>query len=257
MKSAPDSTRDATSRAGQAARFLLAARRTQPGPSLPAPLRPQNEAEAYAIQALLITELGPIGGWKVGAAGPTATPSCAPMPQSGLHHAPAQLPSTAFTTRDVESEIAFILSRDLPPGHYTESDIIAAIASCHPGIEVLQSSFSDSDAQNPLCNLADLIRHGAYILGPAIPNWQSIDFTQLSVHQTINGQTLSRTANPAGPMPRLLTWLANTGAAWAGGLKAGQILTCGSWTGKTACPPGAHITTQFGSLPPITLEFTA
>ena len=37
-------------------------------------------------------------------------------------------------------------------------------------------------------------------------------------------------------MIRLVEWLANEGSVWAGGLKAGQFVTCGSWTGKT---PGA------------------
>ena len=51
--------------------------------------------------------------------------------------------------------------------------------------------------------------------------------------------------NPAGDMIRMLLWLANEGAHWAGGLRAGQVVTTGSWTGKDPVPPGAEARIQF------------
>jgi 2-keto-4-pentenoate hydratase len=240
-----------------AADTLLAARKAGSGPMLPPELRPASAADASEIQRLTIASLGPIGGWKVGAAGPDAPPSCAPMPASGLHTTPAALPGTVFTTRDIESEIAFVLASDLPPRPtpYTRAEIIAAIASCHPGIEVLQSRFADPAAADSLSNLADLIRHGAYVLGVPIPGWQSIDFAAVEVVQTIDGTTLRRRGNPAGDMVRLIAWLANVGAAWAGGLRAGQIVTCGSWTGATYSPAARHVEAAFDGAVPVVLEF--
>jgi 2-keto-4-pentenoate hydratase len=241
----------------KAASYLLAARHTAPGDDFPDDLRPHTEADAYAIQRLTTATLGLIGGWKVGAPGPDAPPSCAPMPQAGLHTAPATLPSAAFTTRDIESEIAFILATDLPPRAtpYARHEIIAAIATCHPGIEVLQSRFANPAAATPLSNLADLIRHGAYITGAAIPDWQSIDFAAVEVTQTINGDALTRQGNPAGDMVRLIVWLANTGAVWAGGLRAGQVITCGSWTGATPSPVGAQVAAAFTCAEAVELAF--
>ena len=241
-----------------AASFLLAARATGPGGLLPPALRPMVEADAYAIQRLVLEAIGPIGGWKVGASGPAAPPSCAPMPQSGLHRAPATLPSASLTTRHIESEIALLLANDLPPRArpYTAADLRAAIATCHPGIEILQSRFADPDAAGPLANLADLIRHGAYILGPSIPDWELIDFDRLVVIQTIDGIALRRTGNPAGDMLRLLVWLANEGAVWAGGLRAGQIVTTGSWTGATPALAGAHVSTMFDGAGGLDLVFS-
>jgi 2-keto-4-pentenoate hydratase len=246
----------------QAADFLLAARRDAPGAPFPAALRPSTAADAYEIQRLTLDVIGPIGGWKVGAPGPDAPPSCAPMPKSGLHTGPAQLPNDAFTTRDIESEIAFVLRHDLPPREtaYIASDIRDAIATCHPGIEVLQSRFADPAEIDPLSHLADLIRHGAYILGPPIPDWQRIDFTHVEVCQTIAGPGVSneirRTANPAGDMIRLIVWLANEGATWAGGLRAGQILTTGSWTAATPAPAHADVTAHFTGLGRVSLRFS-
>ena len=240
-----------------AAEFLLAARRTGTYGAFPDALRPGDEAEAYAIQARCMESLGPIGGWKVGAAGPDAPPSCAPMPTSALHASPAVLDGAAFTSREIESEIAFVLGADLPPRGtpYNAAEIGAALASCHAGLEVLQSRFADPDATNALSNLADLIRHGAYVLGPPVGPWQAIDFATLQVRQVIAGEATLHTGNPAGDMMRLVVWLANVGAVWAGGLKAGQVVTCGSWTGKLAAPAGAAVSARFGDLPGVELRF--
>lgn len=240
-----------------AAEFLLAARRTATYGAMPEALRPRSEADAYAVQAQCIASLGPIGGWKVGAAGPAAPPSCAPMPAGGLLASPATLQNVAFTSREIESEIAFVLGADLRPRGqpYSAQEVTAALASCHAGLEVLQSRFADPDGTDALSNLADLIRHGAYVLGPPVGPWQDIDFANLRVRQVIAGEAIERTGNPAGDMMRLIVWLANEGAVWAGGLKAGQIVTCGSWTGKLAAPAGAAVSAQFGDLPGVALSF--
>ena len=237
--------------------FLQAARLNGPGPGFPDALRPRSTADATEIQRLSLDALGPIGGWKVGAAGPDAPISCAPMPQSGLHHAPATLDSAAFTSREIESEIAFVLGADLPPRAtpYTGQEVDAALATCHAGLEVLQSRFAAPDATDALSNLADLIRHGAYVLGPAIPAWRDIDFPTLTVRQVIAGEAVTRIGNPAGDMLRLVVWLANEGAVWAGGLRTGQIVTCGSWTGKLAAPALASVSAQFGNAQAVSLRF--
>jgi 2-keto-4-pentenoate hydratase len=242
----------------QAAAWLLNARNTSPGAALPDPIRPRTEADAYAIQALLMAQLGPVGGWKVGAPGPDAPPSCAPMPQSGITQSPTTLSPAIFTLREVESEIAFLLGADLPPRAtpYGAADIVAAIASCHPAIEILHPSFADPESIDGLSHLADLIRHGAFVYGAAVANWQAIDFSTLHTTQTIeNGPTINGVGNPAGDMLRLMCWLANTGAVWAGGLRAGQIVTCGSWTGRTPAPAGSKVQTRFDGFAPVDLSF--
>ncbi len=66
-----------------------------------------------------------------------------------------------------------------------------------------------------------------------------------------------RTANPAGDMTRLLLWLANTGARWAGGLRAGQVVTTGSWTGKDFLKAGADCTIRFAHCGEATVRFPA
>ena len=238
---------------------LLAARRRMT-PLAQAPV-PASEAQAYAVQRRVLAGMGAQPrGWKVGAPGPDAPPSCAPMPASGIVAAPHRFDPAVFTRREVESEICFRLGADLPPRRqpYTGAELLGAIETCHPGIEVLQSRYADPDAAGPLANLADLIQHGAYAWGAPIPGWRDIDFSRLTVTQSIAGLPARHaTGNPAGDMVRLMVWLANEGAVWAGGLRAGQLVTCGSWTGKTAAPLDAEIVAGFAGAEPVRIVFGA
>jgi 2-keto-4-pentenoate hydratase len=218
---------------------------------------PHSEAAAYAVQRAVARSLGPIGGWKVGAAGPEATPSAAPLPAAGILSAPAALPA-AYSDRLVEAEIAFRLGADLPPraAPYTRAEVLAAIASCHPVVEVVQWRIQDWRPAPANLKLADHSGHGALVVGEARPDWDAIDFATLAVSQAIEGQPPKHgTGNPAGDMIRLIAWLADEGAVWAGGLKAWQIVTCGSWTGITEAAADAAVTVTFAGFSPVVLRF--
>ncbi len=217
-----------------------------------------DERQAYAVQHLVADRLGPIGGWKVGAPGPSAPPSCAPMLQANLFQGPKNLDSKVFMQREVESEIGFTFKTGLPPRDtpYTAAEVITAIGTCQPGLEVLQSRLENPGAASPLALLADFIQTGAYVWGEPIADWQSIDFTAMQVIQTISdGPSVTRIGNPAGDMVRLMVWLANTGTVWAGGIMAGQLVTCGSWTGKTQAPAKCEVEAEFIGARPVRLRF--
>jgi len=227
---------------------------------LPTVLRPRNEAQAYLVQRAVSKHLGAVGGWKVGSPGPEGPCNCAPLPAAGIASSPARLPASRYTLRGVEAEIAFRLGADLPArdAPYHREDIVAAIASCHPAIEVLQSRFTTPDTLDPWTLLADGLSHGGFVFGAPVPDWQAIDFAAEEVALTIDGTEVKRrTANPAGDMIRLVQWLADTGSRWAGGLRAGQFVTCGSWTGKDYAPPGGQVRVAFAHAGEAALEFVA
>ena len=227
---------------------LLAARRDPA--SRPAGLGtpPPDAAAAYEIQAAIQAELGPIGGWKVGSPNPTGPFTCAPLPVSHIVPSPARVAQAECPDRGVEAEIAVRIAHDLPPraAPYTRDEVLAAIASAHPAIELLQSRYADVNAVDPLTNLADSLSHYGLVWGAPIPDWQAIDLANESVSVLVNGAEIKRrTANPAGDMIRLVVWLANEGARWAGGLKAGQFVTTGSWTAKDTVPDGGVVRMVF------------
>jgi 2-keto-4-pentenoate hydratase len=56
-------------------------------------------------------------------------------------------------------------------------------------------------------------------------------------------------------MVRLVVWLANVGSVWSGGLKAGQFVTCGSWTGKSLAGANSKVRVRFPSLGEVALDY--
>jgi 2-keto-4-pentenoate hydratase len=242
-----------------AAGMLLAARRTNtPIDDLPPAVRPVTLEEAYFIQDRLALAYGPIGGWKVGAPTTDATPMFAPMPRAWIASNNAQL-GGRHRYRGLEAEIAFLIGRDLPPREmaYSRDEVIAALGSCHPVIEVIESGLTDPMKAEKLSMIADLQMHGAFVYGEAVANWQRIDFSKEHVTLAVDGVVrVDRTgSNTSGDLMRLLPWLANEGAARTGGLKEGQWVTTGSWTGLSLGIAGAKVDVAFSTAGEVHLRF--
>src|ERR1700734_530840 len=129
------------------ARMLEDARRTNtPITDLPEPLQPVSVDEAYFVQDKLSLVYGEVGGWKVGAPTAEATPMFAPMPKAWMGPSGSVMGGGIMRRfRGLEAEIAFLMGKDLPPREtpYTRDEVIAAIASCHPAIEILESGLVD------------------------------------------------------------------------------------------------------------------
>lgn len=244
---------------------LLDARRTgHLLTDLPTALQPQSLDDAYAIQDRIAAAFGDIGGWKIGAPSPDATPMYAPMPLAWIAATGTTLTGPRWRFRGLEAEIAFLVGRDLPPRSlesgaqpYTRDEVLAAMASCHPAIEVLEPAFADPTKATRMAMIADLQMHGGFVYGPAVPNWQSIDFTKEKVMLAVDGVVrVERTgSNTAGNLLRLLPWLANEGAARTGGLRKGQWITTGSWTGNTLGSAGAAVDVTFSTAGRVELHF--
>jgi 2-keto-4-pentenoate hydratase len=244
----------------EAADTLVNARRTHtPIAELPPDLQPTSLEEAALVHTHIAEAYGEIGGWKIGAPSADATPFFAPMPRAWMAASGAILYGQTYRYRVLESEIAFCLGTDLPPRTqpYTRDEVLAAVASCHPVIEELESGLIDPKAANNFSALADLQMHGAFIYGPAYADWRSLDFSKESVTLSVNGVVqVERTgSNTSGDLLRLLPYLANEGAARTRGLRAGQWITTGSWTGNTPAPPNSTAEARFAHAGLVSLRF--
>jgi 2-keto-4-pentenoate hydratase len=242
----------------QAVDLLLDARRThQTLTDLPPELQPADMAEVYFIQDTLAAAYRPIGGWKIGAPNAEATPVFAPMPLAWI--APSGSTLTTGRYRGLEAEIAFLVGQDLPPRAtpYTREETLAAMASCHPVIEVLESAFTDPTQASRLASLADLQMHGGFIFGLPVANWHTIDFNTETVTLAVDGVIrVERTgSNTSGDLLKLLPWLANEGAVRTGGLKSGQWITTGSWTGNTLATSSSVVAVDFSTAGHVDLRF--
>src|SRR5271156_4769200 len=152
-----------------AAGMLMDARRTNVTiDDLPEAVRPVTVEEAYFIQGRLALAYGEIGGWKVGAPTADATPMFAPIPRAWIASNDAVL-GGRHRFRGLEAEISFLMGSDLPPREkpYSRDEVVAAIASCHPAIEVIESGLTDPMKAGKLSMIADLQMHGAFGYGGA------------------------------------------------------------------------------------------
>jgi len=145
------------------------------------------------------------------------------------------------------------LAHDLPArdAAYTDAEVLAAVGSVHPVIEVLNSRFRDPTRIDALSLGADLIMHGGLVVGAATA---MPDLVAESVRVLVDGVEASRgQGHPAGDLPRLLRYLADH----AGGLRAGQIITTGSWNPVTIPGENSEVAVKFARAGEVTVEFRA
>ncbi|MDB5393945.1 MAG: fumarylacetoacetate hydrolase [Rhodospirillales bacterium] len=228
--------------------------------TLPEALRPPTLADAIAVQIASMRELGPVGGWKVGASDPSAEPVASPLPASGVKPSPVVV---AARMRASECEISFRFGRTLPPRSppYDRAEVEAAIESCQAAIEVVDPRYRSTEGHDALSILADMGMHGSLAVGKSVAKWDPEMFMTLGVIVAVDGV---KRRELVGSMPggsdlvRLLHWLANSEVARAfGGIQAGQVVTTGSWTGLMLSPPGAYVTARFAGFPAVEVRFGA
>ncbi|MDQ0588551.1 2-keto-4-pentenoate hydratase [Variovorax paradoxus] len=244
--------------AGAAHALYLARRDGRRVPS--ALLQPASRGEAYAIQDATLAAIGPVGGWKVSALAPGHEPTCAPLPAEGLLPDGARLQGPAWRLRGIEAEIGFQLGTDLPPraAPYTLADLARAVESVLPVIEIVETRLADWFGADAHAQLADLLSHGALVLGrrqPFAPAWFDLRRAEAALH--FDGQTVAHTVgeHPSPDAGALLVWLANHCAARGAGLKAGQIVTSGSCTGMLFASAGTAVRVEIGELATVVVSF--
>ncbi|HSI54924.1 MAG TPA: fumarylacetoacetate hydrolase family protein [Ramlibacter sp.] len=221
---------------------------------------PPDRDNAFAVQDATLAALGPVGGWKVGAKGPTMEPSCAPLPARGVLASGARLIGPPWHMRGIEVEVAVRLGRDLVPqdGEPGADTVRAAVDAVLPAIEVVETRLADWRESVPLAQLADLQSHGALIVGaPSALNVNDLDLRKVKAYLAFDGQPVANTlgANPAADIWRLVGWLAWHCAQRGQPLRAGQVITTGSCTGMLFAPEGALVQAEVAGIGRIELQF--
>lgn len=228
------------------AQLFLEARKTRKLlASLPAKALPTSEAQADLIQDKVARLMGPVCAWKVGAPSPSSTPSRAPIHADTLFINPGTIPASMFFCIGAEAEIAYKFGKDLnkTAGDLTLDEVLDAVESVHPAIEIVDTRFSGWNSQPPLAHRADQGNHGALIIGDPISQWRSMRPQEQRVMLEIDGQIAvdKVDGNSAGNPENLLLWLANVGSQSLGGIKAGQYVTSGSCVGTVMAKAPAEI----------------
>lgn len=261
----------------QTAAQALATRRLtgRVGGALPDPCRPTTLSDALAVQEAVSAELAQragerVVGWKCGLPG-ADTWVLAPLYASTLYRdddsagdgsdpPPAGWPVwTQQGQVKVEPELAFVLGRDLPPRAqpYEVEEVLAAIASAHLALELIDNRYDEQAPVHFADRLADgLVNQGLW-LGPAIDLASACAAQVLDITVAADAQALlaQHGAHPAGEPARPLYWLAEFLRGRGQGLRAGQVVITGTYAGAPWVPVGPMLQVRFGHLGTVTLRF--
>jgi 2-keto-4-pentenoate hydratase len=241
---------DAQQIANAAALLVKARRGGQLLADLPAESRPASVTDAHAIQDAVTAVLGkPVGAFKAMAPA-NAEPTRGVIYADTIHPSPARIPAAEVPQCGVEGEVAFIFRRDLPARTtpYSRDEVAAAVDAC-AAIEVVTSRYRNSDAVSNLEKLADCISNGALVHAPPSADWHSLDLGHLKVTLTVNGTPVleQEGGHPTGDPLGVAVVLANM-MREKGGIRAGQFVTCGSFTGLRYLQPGDDCGVRFEGL---------
>ncbi len=229
--------------------------------TLPEELRPASRADGYAIQAGL--ERGsrhPVFGWKIAATSRSGQQHIGvDGPLAGRLFAERAVQSGAAVSlsgnrmRVAEPEFAFRMAASLPPRPtpYGVAEVLAAVGTLHPAIEIPDSRFAEFASVGAAQLIADDACARDFVLGPACrADWRAVDLAAHPVVCRIDGQEerAGSGANVLGDPRLALTWLANELSGLGVTLAAGQVVTTGTCMPPLPIAPGDRVTADFGPL---------
>lgn len=237
----------------QAAELLVAARRTgRLLDALPDACKPQTLEDAFAIQDATLAAFGEtVAGWKAAIVDRRAVRGA--IMGSRVFASGARVAAASMPLLGIEAEIAFRFERDLPPGKHSYDDVAAAV-SAFAAIEIVDSRFRDHQAVSAQERNADFITNGGFVRGPHAPAWRSLDLTNIAVTLTIGGNEIVKrngghaAGDPLLPAVALVNDL-------PGGIKAGQFVTTGTYTGMTFAKPGQTVVAEFAGVGVVEVGF--
>lgn len=241
-----------------AVRALIDARRTgRLLDSLPANARPGSIDEAHAIQDATVAALGDaVAGWKVLAIDGRVARGV--LLRSRVLASPANLAASQVPLLGVEAEIAFRFDRDLPPREQEYAyDEVARAVTAMAAIEVVDSRFRDYRGTALLDRLADCASNGAFVHGPAQDRWRDFDLVGIEVGLAFDGLDIARHAGGHSARDPLLPAVALVNALRSDeGVRAGQLMTTGTYTGLNHARPGQAVTATFAGFGSAAVRFT-
>lgn len=219
----------------------------------------RDAAEAYAVQDLVFARSRPgerVRAWKAGGPNDRVEPTASPIIR--LVPGPARFAGTDFHRIGLEAEIAFRLAGDLPR-EASESDIAAAIGEALVAIEICDTRLADWQSADELWKLADFQNNGALVTGSGTARWRPIDWGAQAAELLVDGEAriAVRGAHPFGDPFRLMPWIAAHCARRSKPLRAGDLVTTGSWGGVHYVRPGCEVRARFAGIGEAALTITA
>jgi 2-keto-4-pentenoate hydratase len=227
-----------------AAQAIATARRNRSPLRVLAPdIAPPDLAAGYRIQRavhdLLLPDVGPLVGYKIGCTSPVMQqylkiphPCGGGVFARGVHESGAVFRIKDYVRVGVECEIAVRLGRDLAPGAapFTADNVVSAIDAYHPAIEIVDERYVGWETMGAPTLVADDFFAAGVVLGQAVPRSAAPDLLKVPGRALVNDVEIGHGtgADVLGHPHNALAWLANHLAEEGRRLYAGQIVMTGS-----------------------------
>jgi len=241
--------------------------------TLPEYCRPMTRQDGYRCQAKLPEASGrKVLGWKIAATSPmgqahinVSGPLAGRILSGQIYQDGAEASLAGNWMRVAEPELAFCLNSTLVSRdrQYSEDEVMKAVGSLHPSIELPNSRFKIFTTVGEAQLLADNACAHEFVLGSRSPdNWQNLDLSKHYVSAKVNsknGDVWERDgsgANVLGDPRKALTWLVNELSAQGISLHAGEFITTGTCMTPLEITTGDSVTADFGVLGKVTCRFT-
>lgn len=235
---------------------------------LPPDCRPATRAEGYAAQSAWTGVLGQAtAGWKIaatsragqqhiGVSGPIAGPVFAHR----VRPDGARIALDANRMRVAECEIVFRFGRALAPraSGYGREEVLAAVASLHPGIEVPDSRFRQFERAGEAQLIADCACTNDMVVGADVaPDARILQLSALAVNAVVSdGRRLQGLgSNVLGDPVDALVWLVNELSGAGQAIEAGHFVTTGACVAPIPVVPGNRVEADFGWIGRISASF--
>jgi len=228
---------------------------------LPPDCRPNDRAAGYSAQREIVKLSGQnIAGWKIAATSAAGQqhigvdgPLAGPLLANRVLADGASVPVSSNIMMVAEAEFAFAFAQSLPKREnpYTQHEVLEAVASLHPAIEVPDSRYNDFAKVGAPQLIADTACADWFVFGAATSaDWRSRDLVTHPVFAYRNDEKVATGsgANVLGDPRRALTWLVNELRTYADGIAAGQFVTTGTCVVPVPINRGDRFRVDFGDI---------
>jgi 2-keto-4-pentenoate hydratase len=227
--------------------------------ALPADCRPATRMEGYRVQAHVAQLSGQkIFGWKIAATSKAGQlhigvdgPLAGRLLENRVFQSGASVPLEGNIMKVAEAEFAFRMERDLPPrkAPYSIDEVIAAVSSMHPAIEIPDSRYRDFVSAGAPQLIADNACASYLVIGAATPaDWRRSNLARHQVTAHVNGKLVREGSgeNVLGDPSIALTWIANELSQVGDALRRGETITTGTCIAPAPIAAGDHVVADFG-----------
>lgn len=146
----------------------------------------------------------------------------------------------------IESEIAFVMERDLCGPHVTSAEVMAATAYVVPAFEIIDSRYKDFKFKNP-DSAADNLSASRFLLGTQRISPNKLDLRTVGVTISFNGEDRIFAASGAvlGHPARAIAAYVNLISRQGDKLKSGEVVLSGAITAATPLSRGDQVRAEF------------